>query len=158
VLRLSAKSTRHTNLQTGRGWRATPQFPASSARFLLEDVLQEAPEGPKAIFPADFFTFLVGASPAADADFIDAEAALGDPDRDFELEAEAIFLDWNGLKNLPAESFAARLHVSHVHVGEGVVEGEDPVSDVVPEVEDAVRGGAEEAGSVDVEDVGFGFK
>ena len=60
---------------------------------------------------------------AADADFVDAEAALGDLDRDFGLEVEAIFL---------------------------------LVSDVVPEVEDAVRGAAEEAGSVD--DVGFAFK
>jgi len=59
---------------------------------------------------------------AADADFVDAEAALGDLDRDFGLEVEAIF----------------------------------PLSDVVPEVEDAVRGAAEEAGSVD--DVGFAFK
>ena len=94
---------------------------------------------------------------AADADFVDAEAALGDLDRDFGLEVEAIFLDWNGLKNLPAEGFVAGLQGSHVHVGEGIGdEGEDPVSDVVPEVEDAVRGGAEEAGSVD--DVGFAFK
>lgn len=99
--------------------------------------------GAKAIFPAIFLhSSLGGASPVAGADVVDAEAALGDLERDFGLEARS------------EPSFVAGLHVSHVHVGEGVED--EAVSDVVPEIEDAVRGGAEKAGSVD--DVGFAFK
>src|ERR1700684_2762126 len=43
------------------------------ARPLAQGVFHEAPEGTDAVFPADFFSFLVGASPIADADFVDSE-------------------------------------------------------------------------------------
>ena len=63
----------------------------------------------------------------------------------------------DGLQDLAAEDFVAGLHVGHVHVGEHVGEqSEEPVADGVPEIEDAVGRGAEEAGSVD--DVGFAFE
>src|SRR5947209_12587208 len=39
-------------------------------------ILQQAPEGADAVFPADFFSFFVGPSPVADANFVDAQAAF----------------------------------------------------------------------------------
>jgi hypothetical protein len=97
----------------------------------------------------DLLPFFVGASPVADADFVDAEAAFGDLHGDLGFEAEAVFLERNGLENFAAERFVAGLHVSEVDVGKGVGEkSEGGVADVVPEIKNAVGSSTEEARSV----------
>jgi len=104
----------------------------------------------------DLLPFLVGASPIADADLVDAEATLRDLDGNFRFETEAVFYDGDGLKDFAAKHFVASLHVAEVDVGQGVGEkSEEPVANGVPEIEDSVRAGTEEAGPVD--DVGFAF-
>src|SRR3977135_565757 len=83
-------------------------------------VFEQAIKGSEAVLPANLLSFLVGPAPVADADFVDAQAALGNLYRDFRFEAKAVFLDGNGLQNLATENFVARFHVGHVHVGEGI--------------------------------------
>src|ERR1700729_2275168 len=116
---------------------------------LSERIFRQTPQGAEAIFPADLFSFFVGASPIADADFVDAQAALGDLYRDFRLETEAVLFDGNRLDDLSAENFVTGFHVAEIHVGERVgKQRENPVADRVPKIKHAMRSSAEEARSV----------
>ena len=55
VLRLSARSIRHTNLQTGGVWWATSQFPAAGARFLIGGCTSAGTRGPESHLSSRFF-------------------------------------------------------------------------------------------------------
>lgn len=122
-----------------------------------ETVFEDAPDGADAVFPGDFFALLVAAAVVADGDFVDDGAAAGEFGGDFDFEAEAFFLEVEGLDALAFEEFVADLHVGEVDVGHHVGEGgEEAVADVVPVVDDAVGAAAEEAGAVD--DIGAAFE
>src|ERR1700737_167779 len=111
-----------------------------------EGVLQQAPEGAKPVFPADFLAFGVGASPIADAHFVDAELALGHLDRNFWLEAKPVLLEGNRLNDLTPERLVAGLHVTQVDVGEAIgKQSKQSVSHRVPEVQYAVLPAAQES-------------
>src|SRR5713226_1449567 len=71
---------------------------------LFQGVLQQAPQGAKAVFPADFFSFFIGPSPVADAYLIHAQAPLGNLYGDLRLKTEAILFDGDDLENLAAEN------------------------------------------------------
>ncbi len=111
---------------------------------LGDRIFQQAPEGAKAVFPADFLAFFVGAAPVADADLINSQAALGHFDGDLWLKAKAVLLDRNRLDNFATEDFVTGFHVAQVDVGEAVrKQGQQAVADRMPEVENAMRAAAQ---------------
>ena len=83
-----------------------------------------------------------------DGDFIDAQLQARHFGYDLWLEAEAALLNSNALDNFSAEGFETCLHVGEVqirtHVGE---QCEEAVTNGMPEVEDSVCLGADEAGA-----------
>lgn len=127
------------------------QFLFHSSSLLEQTIFDDAENGAKAVFPADFLAFLVGASGVADPHFIDAEIFPSDAGGHFRLKAEAVLLKGGQyfLKALASEEFIACLHVGEVQVGEAVRQGrEKPVSDGVPIVQDAVLAVSEETAAV----------
>ena len=102
-----------------------------------------------AVFPGDFFSFLVGAARVGDRNFVDAPTVFGDFGCDFGFEAEAVGANLDALQYFLAKNFVAGFHVREFQVGGDVGEqGEEFVGDVVPEIVDALRA-AEKAGAED---------
>ena len=89
-------------------------------RNLFQRIFHQAVEGAHAVFPADFFPFLIGAAAIANAYFVNAQLSTGNFYRDLRLEAEPVFFDRDRLDNFAAEGFVARLHVGEVDVGQGI--------------------------------------
>ena len=85
-----------------------------------------------------------------DGDFVDAGAGVGDLGDDLGFDAEAVFLEGDGLDQFAFENFVAGLHVGEVEIGRHVrQESEKLVAEGVPEVEHAVFVRADEAGAED---------
>jgi len=102
-------------------------------------ILHNAPNSADAVFPIDLFAFGVGAAVVGDGDFVNADAFFGELGCDLGLEAEAVFLDGDGLQNFPAHGFVAGLHIREVQVGEHVGhEREELVPQGVPKIQHAV--------------------
>jgi hypothetical protein len=55
-----------------------------------------------------------------DGDFVNARVHAGDFGSDFRLEAEAIFLNFDGLNKLAPEGLVAGFHVREIQIGEHV--------------------------------------
>ena len=128
---------------------------AGQAR-LFPGILHHAPEGADAVFPADLFTFFVGASGVADAHFENTQAPLGDFHGDLRFEAEAVFFKRDGLDHVSPEDLVAGFHVGEIQIGERVREQcKQLVADGMPKIEHAVRTASHEARPVD--HVGFAF-
>src|SRR2546425_2657706 len=109
----------------GRGWVLFHDWRSSQCAFtgghsLLNGIFQQARKGPHAIFPSDFLSFFVSPAPVTDADLIDSQPSFGNFHCDLRLEAEAIFLDRNGLDRLTPKGFVAGLHITQVDVGEAI--------------------------------------
>src|SRR5215469_11042438 len=120
------------------------------SRRLGNRILQQTPQRPYAIFPADLLAFLVSPSPIADAYFVDSQPPLGHLYRDLRLESEAVFSDGNRLNNLPAEDLVAGLHVAQVDIGHAVRhQRQHPVAHRVPEVKHAVWPASQKPRAVD---------
>src|SRR5512147_87186 len=121
---------------------------------LFPRIFHQTIKGAESVLPADLFSLLVSPAPVADAHLIDPEVAARDFDGDLGLEAKAVLFNRDGLDHFAAEYLVTSLHVREVDVGKAIGEqGQEPVANRVPEVEDAVRAAAEEAGTVD--DVSF---
>ena len=64
---------------------------------------------------------------------------LGNFHRNLGLEPKPVFLNRNGLDDFPPKGFVASLHVTEVDVGQAVgKQGQQPISDRVPEIKDAM--------------------
>ena len=99
-----------------------------------------------AVFPSDLFAFRVGAAVIADADLVNLALQLGDFRRDFGFEPEAVFLNLNGLNDLPPEQLVTGFHVREIEVREHVGKrGQHAIPDPVPIVENPVRLAARKA-------------
>ena len=64
-------------------------------RAFLHGIFEQTPEGTETVFPFNLLAFFVGASPIADADFVNSEPTFSNFHRDLGLESEALFLDRN---------------------------------------------------------------
>src|SRR6266496_2295430 len=115
-------------------------FRFGSRDGFLDRVLQQAPQSPHAIFPADLFALFIGAAGVADAHFINPQLALGDFYRDFRLESKAVFLDGDGLNDLPPKNFIAGFHVGQVDIGQAIGnQSQHPIGHRMPEIQYAMR-------------------
>src|SRR5438874_7187079 len=83
-------------------------------------VLQQAPECPHPVLPADFFPLFIRASPIADSHLVDSQAPFGDFDRDFRLEAKPVLLNRNTLNDVASKYLVTRLHVAQVDVRQAI--------------------------------------
>src|ERR1700757_4413767 len=120
---------------TGSGRQCLP------LRF-LHGVLDQTPQRTHAIFPADLLAFPVSTAPVADTNLVNPKVALGDLHRHFGFKAETVLFERDRLNDLAAKDFVASLHVGHVEVGDHVGgEREEPVSDRVPKIQDAMGSG-----------------
>src|SRR5262249_15521336 len=118
---------------------------AGNTRF-PQRIFQQTVEGANTVFPPNLFSFFVRASPIADSDFVDTQAAPGHLDCDLRLKTEAVFLDRNCLNHLASKDLVAGFHVGKIDVGQAVGEQrQDPVADGMTEVENPMRPTAEEA-------------
>src|SRR3989442_1028211 len=156
----SARPTTFATASTWTGWtanRAPASQPAASpaqrrarrATAVLAPACQRtltpwnhhAPAGatPRALFPSR-----VGSPAVGDRHPPDARPRLRQPRGDLHLEAEPVGREGQAPQQVGAHQLVARLHVGEVEIGEHVgEEGEEPVADGVPEVEDAMRAALE---------------
>src|SRR5947208_3596648 len=112
---------------------------------LLDGIFQQAPLGPHSIFPSNFLSFFIGATPVTDADLVDSQSPFSNFDRDFRLEPKAILFDRDGLNHLPAKCLITGLHITEVDISEAVgKQSQNPVSYRVPEVQHAMGSAAKE--------------
>jgi len=120
----------------------------------LHRILEQAPDRPDSILPADLLAFFVGTSPVANANLVDAQPALGDFHRDFGFESESVFFDGNRLDDLSPEGFVARLHIAEVDICEAIgKQRKQPISNRVPKIQNTMWSAAEKTRAVD--HVGF---
>jgi len=125
---------------------ADPDVESAGADRVVD---RQAPQRAKSIFPPDLFALRVGTARIADSDLINPEAALGDLHCHFRFEAEAVFLQRDGLNHLAPECFVAGLHIGQVEVGDHVGDQrQKPVSNRVPEIEHPMRPRTDKAGPV----------
>lgn len=103
-------------------------------------VLQDAPDCPHTIAPADLLAFLVRPPAVADAHLVHAAFQSGNLGGNLRLKAKAVFLDPDLLNDLAFENLVADLHIGQIEVGQCVgEEREGLVADRMPEVQHAMR-------------------
>jgi len=119
---------------------------AKASALSKQVVLQDAVDSAKAVFPADFFAFFVGAPVVGNAHLINAAARLGDFGGNFWLKAKAVFLNADRLDDFAAKGFVAGFHVAKVNIGHHVrQQRQELVAHHVPKVDHAVGSAAHKA-------------
>src|SRR5574341_180384 len=117
---------------------------------------EDAVEGDDAVPPSDLLPLGVRPAMVRDRHLVDPAAELGHLDRQLGLDPEPIRLKAETLEHVGPEDFVPDLDIAQVEVRGHVAEvGEEPIPDVVPEVEDAVRPTME---SVAEDNVGVAFQ
>src|SRR5436189_6290145 len=129
---------------------ATPRSGDGSGELIAQD----APEGPEAVAPADFFPFGVAAAGVADGAFVEAdgrEAGELAGELDFDPEAPLAEAGGDAGEELAAEHFVAGFHVRQVEAGFPVREpGDHLVGELMPVGADRAFDVAETAAEDDV--------
>src|SRR5437764_11527777 len=111
-------------------------------------VADDAVQRLHAVSPTDLLALGIGAAAVRDAHLVDSPALPRHLGRDLGFDAEAVFVEVEGLHDLPAERLVTGLHVGEVEVGGHVGNRrQETVADGVPVVEDPVGAAGVEAGA-----------
>src|SRR3990170_5831361 len=101
---------------------------------------EDTVEGGEAVPPGDLLPFGIGPAVVRDRHLVDPAAELGHLDRQLGLDPEPVRLEAETLEHVGPEDFVPDLDIAQVEIRDHVAEiREEPIPDVVPEVEDAVR-------------------
>src|ERR1700739_4541612 len=87
---------------------------------LFNGILQQAPQGPETVLPADFLAFLISSSPVTYSPLVNSQSPLGQLHRNLRFEAESIFLDWDRLNHVAPERLIAGFHIGEINVGKRI--------------------------------------
>ena len=95
--------------------------------------LGKSPERAEAVLPVDFLPLLIGPSGVADWDLKQAGVPFGQLDRQLDLDAEIVRLEWNGLEQLGANRLVTRFHIGEIDVVDHVAEEcEEFITELMP--------------------------